>query len=129
MPGHKCSKFCIVGQFHYSIVIEWSPDDDDKAYVVILPEWADRYAMPVADGTTYEEAAARGQHVLENIVRFAREMARHYQSHGSTQPAHKCAVNASGAQANHRLLVPLKACNRPIVWTLIAFGDRPAQLS
>jgi antitoxin HicB len=55
----------------YSIVIEWSPAD--QVYVVILPEWADRYAMPVADGTTYEEAAARGRNALENYIRFAQE--------------------------------------------------------
>ncbi len=55
----------------YSIVIEWS--SDDRAYVVILPEWADRYAMPVASGATYEEAAARGRNALENYIQFARE--------------------------------------------------------
>jgi len=37
----------------YSIVIEWS--SEDEAYVVILPEWADAYAMPVADGSTYRD--------------------------------------------------------------------------
>lgn len=56
---------------HYSIVIEWS--DEDQAYVVILPEWADYYAMPVADGDTYEEAAARGRNTIENYIRFALE--------------------------------------------------------
>jgi antitoxin HicB len=56
---------------HYSIVIEWSPED--QAYVVLLPEWADRYAQPVADGATYEEAAARGRNALESYIRFAEE--------------------------------------------------------
>ncbi len=56
---------------HYSIVIEWS--SDDQAYVVILPEWADQYAMPVASGATYEEAAARGRNALENYIQFARD--------------------------------------------------------
>ncbi len=56
---------------HYSIVIEWSAND--QAYVVILPEWADRYAMPVASGKTYEEAAARGRNALENYIQFAQE--------------------------------------------------------
>lgn len=55
----------------YSIDIKWS--DDDSRYVVILPEWADRYAMPVADGATYEEAVARGRNALENYIAFARE--------------------------------------------------------
>jgi predicted RNase H-like HicB family nuclease len=56
---------------HYSITIEWS--DTDQAYVVILPEWADQYVMPVADGQTYEEALARGRNALENYIRFAQD--------------------------------------------------------
>ena len=59
---------------HYSIVIEWS--DEDQAYVVSLPEWADYYAMPAADGVTYEEAALRGRNALENYIRFALEDGR-----------------------------------------------------
>ena len=55
----------------YSIVIEWS--DDDQRYVVILPEWAERYAMPVASGATYEEVVARGRSALENYIHFAQE--------------------------------------------------------
>jgi predicted RNase H-like HicB family nuclease len=55
----------------YSIVIEWS--DDDQRYIVILPEWAERYAMPVASGATYEEAVARGRNALENYIHFAQE--------------------------------------------------------
>jgi predicted RNase H-like HicB family nuclease len=55
----------------YSIVIEWSPED--QAFVVTLPEWADRYVMPVASGATYEEAAARGRNAIENYIRFANE--------------------------------------------------------
>ena len=55
----------------YSIVIEWS--DEDQTYVVILPEWADQYAMPVASGKTYEEAFARGRNALENYIQFAQE--------------------------------------------------------
>jgi antitoxin HicB len=56
---------------HYSVVIEWS--DEDQAYVVILPEWSEQYAMPVASGKTYEEAAARGRNALENYIRFSQE--------------------------------------------------------
>ncbi len=58
----------------YSLVIEWSPED--KAYVVILPEWADDYAMPVADGATYEEAAIGGCDALETYIHFAHEDGR-----------------------------------------------------
>ena len=59
---------------HYSIVIEWS--DEHQAYMVILPEWADYYAMPVAAGATYEEAAIRGRNALKNYIRFALEDGR-----------------------------------------------------
>jgi predicted RNase H-like HicB family nuclease len=55
----------------YTIEIQWS--DEDQAYVVILPEWADRYMMPVASGKTYEEAARRGHNALENYIVFAHE--------------------------------------------------------
>jgi len=56
---------------HYSIVIEWSAED--QAYVVILPEWADRYVMPVGDGATYEEALASARDALATFIAFAQE--------------------------------------------------------
>ncbi len=56
---------------HYSIVIEWS--EEDQAYVVILPEWADHYAMPVGDGQTYAEALASAQDALATFIQFAQE--------------------------------------------------------
>jgi predicted RNase H-like HicB family nuclease len=56
---------------HYSMHIEWSPED--QAYVVILPEWAELYAMPVADGATIEEAAVRGRNALEDYIAFAQQ--------------------------------------------------------
>lgn len=57
--------------YHYSILIEWS--EEDGKFVVILPEWADHYVMPVASGNTYEEALARGKNALENYIQFAQE--------------------------------------------------------
>jgi antitoxin HicB len=59
---------------HYSIEIVWS--EDDQAYVVVLPEWADQYAMPIADGDTYEEALERGKNALDNYIQFARDDGR-----------------------------------------------------
>lgn len=50
----------------YSILIEWS--DEDQAYLVTLPEWADRVAMPATHGDTYSEAVKNGQEVLELLV-------------------------------------------------------------
>ena len=75
---------------HYSLVIEWS--DEDGVYVVLLPEWTDRYAMPVASGKTYEEAAARGRNALENYIRFA-------QDDGIALPAPRIYASSSASAA------------------------------
>ena len=56
-------------QQHYSIVIEWS--DEDQAYVEILPEWDGRFLMPVASGASYDEALARGVNALEHMIEVA----------------------------------------------------------
>lgn len=53
----------------YSIVIEWS--DEDQTYVVVLPEWEGRYLMPVASGETYAEALERGVNALEHMIEVA----------------------------------------------------------
>lgn len=50
----------------YSMVIEWS--DEDQAFLVTLPEWADRVIMPATHGDTYNNAVQRGQEVLEMLV-------------------------------------------------------------
>ena len=50
----------------YSMLIEWS--DEDQAYLVILPERAERIAMLVTHGSTYNEAMQQGQEVLEMLV-------------------------------------------------------------
>jgi predicted RNase H-like HicB family nuclease len=62
----------------YSIVIEWS--DEDQAYVVCLPEWQDRVYQPVTDGATYEEAARKGENVLDTLIEQAKQ-------HGEPLPA------------------------------------------
>jgi len=55
---------------HYSMLIEWS--EEDQAYLVTLPEWADHVMMPATHGSTYNEAVQRGQEVLELLVDSAR---------------------------------------------------------
>jgi antitoxin HicB len=55
----------------YSIVIEWS--DDDQTYVVLLPEWEGRVYQPVTDGPTYEEAVRKGHAVLETLIEQAQQ--------------------------------------------------------
>jgi antitoxin HicB len=56
---------------NYTLVIQWS--DEDQTFVVLAPEWADLYAMPVASGKTYTEAAERGRNALEHMIEVARE--------------------------------------------------------
>ena len=51
---------------HYSMLIEWS--EEDQAYLVTLPEWADRVMMPATHESTYSEAVQQGQEVLELTV-------------------------------------------------------------
>ena len=64
----------------YSMVIAWS--DEDQAYVVSFPAWDERVYQPVTDGSTYTEAAQRGQAVLERLITQA-------QQHGEPLPAPK----------------------------------------
>lgn len=55
----------------YSMLLKWSAEDN--AYLVYLPEWEDLAAQPVADGSTYEEAARRGGEVLDLLIEVAQE--------------------------------------------------------
>jgi antitoxin HicB len=55
----------------YSMVIAWS--EEDRAYLVTLPEWAALAHMPITHGGTYEEAALRGRHALESLIAQAVE--------------------------------------------------------
>ena len=56
---------------HYSMVIEWS--DEDDAFLVTLPEWAEQTIQPVTHGDTYEEAVKNGRDVLEMLIETAQE--------------------------------------------------------
>ena len=47
---------------HYSVIIQWS--DEDKAYVVTLPEWGGCHTH----GATYEEKAKNAREVLELLI-------------------------------------------------------------
>lgn len=49
----------------YTIVIQWS--DEDKCYVVYLPEFTDIY-QPCTHGDTYEEALKNAQEVIEMLI-------------------------------------------------------------
>lgn len=56
-------------RLHYSMVIEWS--EEDQAFLVTLPEWADSVLMPATHGNTYNEAVQSGLEVLEMLVHNA----------------------------------------------------------
>lgn len=59
---------------HYSMLIAWP--DEDQAYLVTLPEWAERVMQPVTHGDTYEEAAKHGHEVLEMLINIANQEGR-----------------------------------------------------
>jgi antitoxin HicB len=50
----------------YTMVIQWS--DADQAYLVSLPEWADRVLGPVTHGESYEDAVKHGHEALEALI-------------------------------------------------------------
>ena len=58
---------------HYSMLIEWSPEDD--AYVVSFPEFPGAHTH----GTTYVEAVENGQEVLALLIKT-------YQQEGLSLP-------------------------------------------
>lgn len=49
----------------YSILIQWS--EEDRSYVVSIPEFTDYY-QPVTYGETYEEALKNAREVLELML-------------------------------------------------------------
>lgn len=70
----------------YSMVIRWS--DEDRAFVVRLPEFRDVY-QPCTHGATYEDAARNGRDAIESLV-------DDYQAQGKPLPALAAAPTASG---------------------------------
>lgn len=70
----------------YTLEIKWS--DADSIYVVLAPEWAHDWTMPIAEGKTYEEAAARGHNALEHMVEITREDGKSLPAPGTFEIAH-----------------------------------------
>jgi len=65
----------------YSIVIQWS--EEDRAYVVTLPEWGGCHTH----GATYEEAARNAREVLEMLIETEEEAGRELPApHGFMYP-------------------------------------------
>ena len=57
-------------RLRYTMVVQWS--DEDQAYLVTFPEWADRINTPTTYGETYDEAVRKAQAVLAMLVEIAR---------------------------------------------------------
>ena len=57
-------------KYRYEMVIYWSAEDD--AYIVEVPE----LAGCMADGSTYAEAVANSEAIIEEWIETARELGR-----------------------------------------------------
>ena len=60
-----------MGDLHYSMLIQWS--DEDQAFLVRLPDWEreGRVLGPVTHGDTYNKAVERGQEAFEALIASA----------------------------------------------------------
>jgi len=47
----------------YSMTLQWS--DQDRLFLVTIPEFSDRVVMPCTHGKTREEAIRNGEEVIE----------------------------------------------------------------
>ncbi|MDZ8026644.1 MAG: type II toxin-antitoxin system HicB family antitoxin [Nostoc sp. DedQUE01] len=47
----------------YSMIIQWS--NEDRLFLVTIPEFSDRVIMPCTHGRTREEAIRNGEEVIE----------------------------------------------------------------
>ena len=56
---------------NYSMLIQWS--DEDKIFVVTIPEFVDRVMMPCTHGDSYEDAVQAGQEVIETFLEIWEE--------------------------------------------------------
>jgi predicted RNase H-like HicB family nuclease len=56
---------------NYSMLIQWS--DEDKIFVVTIPEFVGRVMMPCTHGDSYEDAVQAGQEVIETFLEIWEE--------------------------------------------------------
>ena len=50
----------------YSMIIQWS--DEDRLFLVTIPEFGDRVMMPCTHGKTRQEAIINGEEVIEMYI-------------------------------------------------------------
>ena len=58
-------------KYPHTVAVQWS--DDDRCFVVFLPEFIRRVMQPVTHGDSYEEALSHAQEVLELLIEDAIE--------------------------------------------------------
>ncbi len=51
----------------YSMIIQWS--DEDRLFLVTIPEFGDRVIMPCTHGKSRQEAIAKGEEVIEMYLK------------------------------------------------------------
>ncbi len=59
------------GASHYSMVIEWS--DEDQAYIVTLPEWEVAGYHGHTHGATVAQAAAAGEELVASWLDYIQQ--------------------------------------------------------
>ena len=59
---------------NYSMLIQWS--DEDKIFVVTIPEFIGRVMMPCTHGYSYEDAVQAGQELIETFLEIWTEEGR-----------------------------------------------------
>jgi predicted RNase H-like HicB family nuclease len=87
----------VSGEQHYSVVIEWS--DDDQVYIVSLPEWGPGART---HGATYDEAVRNAQDVLELLIAGAQQKGKPLPAPHLSRPAGRPDAQDSRACAHRR---------------------------
>ena len=57
--------------YPYSLIIRWS--DEDKLYLVTLPEFSTIAMQPCTHGKTYQEAVQNAQEAIEGYILYCHD--------------------------------------------------------
>ncbi|MDJ1169525.1 type II toxin-antitoxin system HicB family antitoxin [Roseofilum sp. BLCC_M154] len=57
--------------YRYTLLIQWS--EEDKLYLVTLPEFAELAMQPCSYGRSYEEAIANAQEAIAGYLEYCQE--------------------------------------------------------
>jgi len=79
----------------YSMVVQWS--DEDRLFLVTIPEFADRVVMPCTHGKTRSKAIRNGEEVMEMYLEA-------WEAEGESIPQPSTLVNSFPGSARERLV-------------------------